>query len=53
MEELEFIQRAALCQGGWDGLDLSWVKLGGTKHFVTVAMGQSNCGSQRAQIHVF
>lgn len=40
MGELEFIQRAALCEGGWYGLDLSWVELGGTKLFVTAAMGQ-------------
>lgn len=40
MGELEFIQRAALSQGGWDGLDQSWVELGGTKLFVTVARGQ-------------
>ena len=40
MGEPEFIQRASLCQGGWDGLDLSWVELGGTKLSVTVAMGQ-------------
>lgn len=40
----------------WEGgtrLDLSWMELGGTMQFVTVAIGPSNCGFQRAQVHIF